>query len=466
MTEGNLTNIDKIWEETLAVLRKQLNVPTFKTMFQNTFPLNLQGSNLTIATPNFFIKEWLETRHSQLLSQVLKQVAGQELSVHFVVKTSQVDSAVLTDLEEQPVVETIQAAETKTTSVNGLKPPIFLSLNPRYTFDSFVVGASNRFAHAAALAVAESPATSYNPLFIYGGVGLGKTHLLQAIAHYVSRHHTHLKSRYITSEQFTNDFISAVKDRHIQSFQKKYRENDVLLIDDIQFLAGKERTQEEFFHTFNALYEARKQLVISCDRPPKDISTLETRLRSRFEWGLITDIQPPDLETKIAILQKKAQLESVKVPNEVLEFIASRIQSNIRELEGALNRVVAFSSLTSRPINLSTTEEVLQNIFSQEDKIITAPVIIEEACNYFKIKKTDILSSKRSQVVTYPRQIAMYLCRELTDLSLPKIGEEFGGRDHTTVLHAYTKINKLIRENQNTFNEVQYLTNKIKQRYR
>lgn len=466
MTEGNPTNIDKIWEETLAVLRKQLNVPTFKTMFQNTFPLNLQGSNLTIATPNFFIKEWLETRHSQLLSQVLNQVAGQELSVHFVVKASQVDLAALTDLEEQPVVETTQAAETETTSVNGLKPPIFLSLNPRYTFDSFVVGASNRFAHAAALAVAESPATTYNPLFIYGGVGLGKTHLLQAIAHYVSRHHTHLKSRYITSERFTNDFISAVKDRHIQSFQKKYRENDVLLIDDIQFLAGKERTQEEFFHTFNALYEARKQLVISCDRPPKDISPLETRLRSRFEWGLITDIQPPDLETKIAILQKKAQLESVKVPNEVLEFIASRIQSNIRELEGALNRVVAFSSLTSRPINLSTTEEVLQNIFSQGDKIITASVIIEEACNYFKIKKTDILSSKRSQVVTYPRQIAMYLCRELTDLSLPKIGEEFGGRDHTTVLHAYTKINKLIRENQNTFNEVQYLTNKIKQRFR
>ncbi len=466
MVEGNPNNIDKIWEETLDILKKQLNVPTFKTMFQNTFPLTLQGNNLTIATPNFFIKEWLETRHAQLLSQILNQVAGEELSIHFVVKDGQLDPTALLDIEELPERETHSTVEAETSSVGGLKPPVLLNLNPRYTFDTFIVGASNRFANAAALAVAESPATTYNPLFIYGGVGLGKTHLLQAIAHYVSRHHPHLKTRYVTSERFTNDFISAVKDRNIQSFQKRYRENDILLIDDIQFLAGKEQTQEEFFHTFNTLYEAGKQLVISCDRPPKDISPLENRLRSRFEWGLITDIQPPDLETKIAILQKKAQFESVKVPDEVLEFIASRIQSNITELEGALNRVVAFSSLTSRPINLSTAEEVLQNIFSQEDKIIAPPVIIEEVCSYFGVKKDDILGSKRSQVITYPRQIAMYLCRELTDLSLPKIGEEFGGRDHTTVLHAYTKINKLIRENQNTFNEVQYLTNKIKQRCR
>lgn len=466
MTESNFNNIDKIWEETLGILKKQLNVPTFKTMFQNTFPLHLQGNNLTIATPNFFIKEWLETRHAQLLSQVLNQVTGEELNVHFVVKDSQSNPTALIDLEEQMETGIGPSVESEPTSVNDLKSPVLLNLNPRYTFETFVVGASNRFAHAAALAVAESPATTYNPLFIYGGVGLGKTHLLQAIAHYVSRHHSYLKARYVTSERFTNDFIAAVKDRNIQSFQKKYRENDILLIDDIQFLAGKEQTQEEFFHTFNTLYEAGKQLVISCDRPPKDISPLENRLRSRFEWGLITDIQPPDLETKIAILQKKAQFESVKVPDDVLEFIASRIQSNIRELEGALNRVVAFSSLTSRPISLSTAEEVLQNIFSQEDKIITASIIIDEVCSYFGIKKEEILSSKRSQVITYPRQIAMYLCRELTDLSLPKIGEEFGGRDHTTVLHAYTKINKLIRENQNTFNEVQYLTNKIKQRCR
>ena len=314
------------------------------------------------------------------------------------------------------------------------------SLNPRYTFDTFVIGNSNRLAHAASVAVAESPAKAYNPLFIYGGVGLGKTHLMHAIGHYVLSQNKKTKVVYVSSETFTNELINSIRDDRNIEFRNKYRNIDILLIDDIQFIAGKERTQEEFFHTFNSLYEANKQIIISSDRPPKEIPTLEDRLRSRFEWGLIADIQPPDLETRIAILKKKAKLENLVVPDEVLIYIAKKILSNIRELEGALIRIVAYSSLTNREINEELAIEALKDIISNtKPKFITPDLIKEKVAEFFNIKIEDFTAKKRTKSIVYPRQIAMYLCRELTDLSLPKIGEEFG-RDHTTILHAYDKI--------------------------
>jgi len=315
------------------------------------------------------------------------------------------------------------------------------SLNLKYTFDTFVVGNSNRFAHAASLAVAQSPAKAYNPFFIYGGVGLGKTHLMHAIGHYILEQDPSCKVLYISSERFTNELINSIRDDKNVEFRNKYRTIDVLLIDDIQFIAGKERTQEEFFHTFNALHDANKQIVISSDRPPKEIPTLEERLRSRFEWGLITDIQPPDFETRIAILQKKAMMENLVVPSDVINFIATKIETNIRELEGALIRIVAYSSLTDSPIDLSLAEQVLKDILPDEKpKQVTSQQIIEEVGSYFSVSPEEFKSKKRTKDVAFARQVAMYLCCELTDLSLPKIGEEFGGRDHTTVIHARDKI--------------------------
>jgi chromosomal replication initiator protein len=338
-------------------------------------------------------------------------------------------------------------------------------LNPKYTFDSFVIGSSNRFAHAAALAVGEAPAQAYNPLFIYGGTGLGKTHLLQAVAAYVIEHTGALTARYVTSETFMNDFINSLRDKRIEGFKQRYRHYDVLLIDDIQFFEHKERIQEEFFHTFNSLYEAGRQIVISSDRPPRAIATLESRLRSRFEWGLITDIQPPDLETRIAILRKKVKVDAIHVPDsQVLTFIASRISTNIRELEGALTRVVAFSSLTGRPMTVELAQEVLKDVFPQgEIPEISIEQIQHTVTERFGMTLQELTSDRRSQSIVYPRQVAMYLCRELTDSSLPKIGKNFGGRDHTTVIHATSKIAKLIREDRNVYNLVQELTARIKQ---
>jgi chromosomal replication initiator protein len=338
-------------------------------------------------------------------------------------------------------------------------------LNPKYTFDSFVIGSSNRFAHAAALAVAEAPAQAYNPLFIYGGTGLGKTHLLQAVAQYVGEHQNELSVRYVTSETFMNDFINALRDKRIEGFKQRYRTYDLLLIDDIQFFEHKERIQEEFFHTFNSIYEAGGQLVISSDRPPREISTLEERLRSRFEWGLITDIQPPDLETRIAILRKKVKTDGIHIPDpKVLEFIAGRISSNIRELEGALTRVVAFSSLTGRPMSEDLAQDVLKDVFPQgEVPQVTIERIQELVSDRFGLSLEELCSDKRSQNIVYPRQVAMYLSRELTDSSLPKIGKQFGGRDHTTVIHATSKIARKIREDRSVYNLVQELTARIKQ---
>jgi chromosomal replication initiator protein len=338
-------------------------------------------------------------------------------------------------------------------------------LNPKYLFDTFVIGASNRFAHAAAVAVAEAPAKAYNPLFIYGESGLGKTHLLHAIGHYARSLYPGTRVRYVSSEEFTNEFINSIRDGKADAFRKRYRDMDILLVDDIQFLASKESTQEEFFHTFNTLHNANKQIVLSSDRPPKQLVTLEDRLRNRFEWGLITDVQPPELETRIAILRKKAVQEQLNAPPEVLEFIASRISRNIRELEGALIRVTAFASLNRQPVDLGLTEIVLKDLIpGGEDAApeITATAIMAETAQYFGLTVDDLCGSSRSRVLVTARQIAMYLCRELTDLSLPKIGAQFGGRDHTTVMHADRKIRALMAERRSIYNQVTELTNRIK----
>ncbi|MER8156040.1 chromosomal replication initiator protein DnaA [Streptomyces sp. NPDC094472] len=338
-------------------------------------------------------------------------------------------------------------------------------LNPKYLFDTFVIGASNRFAHAAAVAVAEAPAKAYNPLFIYGESGLGKTHLLHAIGHYARSLYPGTRVRYVSSEEFTNEFINSIRDGKADAFRKRYRDMDILLVDDIQFLASKESTQEEFFHTFNTLHNANKQIVLSSDRPPKQLVTLEDRLRNRFEWGLITDVQPPELETRIAILRKKAVQEQLNAPPEVLEFIASRISRNIRELEGALIRVTAFASLNRQPVDLGLTEIVLKDLIpGGEDASpeITATAIMAATADYFGHTVDDLCGASRSRVLVTARQIAMYLCRELTDLSLPKIGAQFGGRDHTTVMHADRKIRALMAERRSIYNQVTELTNRIK----
>jgi chromosomal replication initiator protein len=336
-------------------------------------------------------------------------------------------------------------------------------LNPKYTFETFVIGASNRFAHAAAVAVAEAPAKAYNPLFIYGESGLGKTHLLHAIGHYAMGLFHGARVRYVSSEEFTNDFINSIRDGKAEGFRRRYREVDVLLVDDIQFLENKEQTQEEFFHTFNTLHNANKQIVISSDRPPKQLVTLEDRLRNRFEWGLLTDVQPPELETRIAILRKKAAQERLNVPNDVMEYIASKIASNIRELEGALIRVTAFASLNRQGVDLSLAEVVLKDLIpDSQGPEITAATIMGATASYFGISLEDLCGSSRSRVLVTARQVAMYLCRELTDLSLPKIGQLFGGRDHTTVMHADRKIRSLMAERRSIYNQVTELTNRIK----
>jgi chromosomal replication initiator protein len=340
-------------------------------------------------------------------------------------------------------------------------------LNPKYVFETFVIGSSNRFAHAAAVAVAEAPGKAYNPLLVYGDSGLGKTHLLHAIGHYVRSLFNGIKVRYVSSEEFTNDFINAIRDDRAAGFQRRYRDVDVLLIDDIQFLEGKIQTQEEFFHTFNTLHNANKQIVITSDRPPKRLEALEDRLRNRFEWGLITDVQPPDLETRIAILRKKAATERLTAPPDVLEFIASKIQTNIRELEGALIRVTAFASLNRQPVDLTLAEIVLKDLIPEGgEPEITAAVIIAQTAAYFGLSIDDLCGASRSRVLVTARQIAMYLCRELTDLSLPKIGQQFGGRDHTTVMHADRKIRVLMAERRSVYNQVRELTNRIKQQAR
>ena len=428
-----------------ARLQEALNESTYRTWFGDARGNTLDGDTFAVAVPNDFTREWIENHFRGLIEAAVRDTLGSDRRVHVVVR----------DTEPARVSDPAHVVPKREAS----------GLNPKYTFDRFVIGSSNRFAHAAALAVAEAPAQAYNPLFIYGGTGLGKTHLLQAVAAYIGEHAPDLVARYVTSETFMNDFINSLRDKRIEGFKHRYRHYDILLIDDIQFFEHKERIQEEFFHTFNSLYEAGRQIVISSDRPPRDIATLEARLRSRFEWGLITDIQPPDLETRIAILRKKVHADGIRVPDpQVLTFIAGRVSTNIRELEGALTRVVAFSSLTGREMTVDLAQEVLKDVFPQGDgPEISVESIQETVVERFGITLQELTGDRRSQSIVYPRQVAMYLCRELTDSSLPKIGKKFGGRDHTTVIHATSKIAKLIKEDRSVYNLVQELTARVKQ---
>lgn len=431
-----------LWQRTLELLKQELTEISFNTWIKTIEPLALNSSSIELGVPAEFNKGILQSRYSDLIKNTIKQITSKEYKINFVIPSSDLDR----------MQAEISSADENNVSI----------LNPKYTFDTFVIGNSNRFAHAAAVAVAESPAKAYNPLFLYGGVGLGKTHLMHAIGHYVLSQNPSLKVLYVSSEKFTNELINAIKDDRNEEFRNKYRNIDLFLMDDIQFIAGKERTQEEFFHTFNALQEANKQIIISSDKPPKEITTLEERLRSRFEWGLIADIQQPDLETRIAILRKKAQLENLQIPNDVMVFIADKVASNIRELEGALNKVVAYSSLTKNEITADLATEALKDLLNtSKPKIVTATLIIEAVSRYYDLKPDEFKSKKRNREISFPRQIAMYLSRDLTDLSLPKVGDAFGGRDHTTVMHACDKIYDEIQNNPETRRVVDELKRSI-----
>ena len=441
--------------------------PQHRAFLAMTKPLGLLqneggATSLLVAAPNAFAKDVLESRLRSVVNEVLTQELGEKANIAVMVD----ETIELADLPAPTVaIETVAprpGTGRDDESVRKSDEPS--QLNARYIFETFVIGASNRFAHAAAVAVAEAPAKAYNPLFIYGESGLGKTHLLHAIGAYAKELYGNVRVRYVSSEEFTNDFINSIRDDKATAFQRRYRDLDILLVDDIQFLENKERTQEEFFHTFNTLYNANKQIVISSDRPPKQLTTLEDRLRSRFEWGLITDIQPPELETRIAILRKKAAQDKLNAPDDVLEFIASKISTNIRELEGALIRVTAFASLNRQVVDMGLAEIVLKDLIPNEvNSEITAPTIMAQTAAYYSLTIDDLCGTSRSRALVNARQIAMYLCRELTELSLPKIGQTFGGRDHTTVMHADRKIRELMAERRSIYNQVNELTTRIKQ---
>ena len=449
-----------------------LDAPQHRAFLTLTKPLGLipgNGvTNLLVAAPNAFAKDVLETRLRSVLGEVLSRELNERANIAVTID----EGLEITNNPAAPEVEIEVVApksgtgreDNSNTSVAASKSSEQSQLNPRYIFETFVIGSSNRFAHAAAVAVAEAPAKAYNPLFIYGDSGLGKTHLLHAIGAYAKELYGNVRVRYVSSEEFTNDFINSIRDDKASAFQRRYRDLDILLVDDIQFLENKERTQEEFFHTFNTLYNANKQIVISSDRPPKQLTTLEDRLRSRFEWGLITDIQPPEIETRIAILRKKAAQDKLNAPDDVLEYIASKISTNIRELEGALIRVTAFASLSRQGVDLGLAEIVLKDLMPTDAAPeITGQAIMAQTAAYFSLTLEDLCGTSRSRVLVNARQIAMYLCRELTDLSLPKIGQMFGGRDHTTVMHADRKIRQLMAERRSIYNQVTELTNRIKQ---
>lgn len=423
-----MKNLIENWEKTLELLRPELTAVSFDTWVYPLTPVRIdhKENKLYLSLYNDMAKSILEGRYITIIENAVKETFGKKLKVIFV-------------YSEEP-----QANQDEMNFTDELY------LNPKYIFNTFVIGNNNRFAHAASLAVAESPSKAYNPLFIYGGAGLGKTHLMHAIGHYILQQNPKSKVLYVSSEMFTNELIKAIREDKNVEFRNKYRSIDVLLIDDIQFIEKKERTQEEIFHTFNTLYEANKQIIISSDRPPKEIATLEERLRSRFEWGLIADIQPPDYETRVAILRNKSELEGLETTDALLEVIgviAEKIQSNIRELEGAFIRVIAYANLTGQKINRELAKEVLKDVFSSKDRPVTPELVKKHICKHFNIKQADLESSKRSRNLAFPRQIAMYICRDITDLSLPKIGEAFGNRDHTTVLHACEKISTEVKTN-------------------
>jgi chromosomal replication initiator protein len=430
-----------IWDQVLSRIETKVNRHSFYTWFKPTSYVADEGGAIRVRVPNTLFRDWLTKHYAAVLEEALGEVARPGASVSFVTDDEPVTTPDI--IADQPLPEpTMEAMEEQP---GGLAP--------RYSFDTFIVGPSNQFAHAGCRAVAEAPSRSYNPLFIYGGVGLGKTHLMHAIGHYVLNHLKSLKLTYISSERFMNEMINAVRYDRVLDFRERYRSVDVLLVDDIQFLAGKEGTQTEFFHTFNALYDSQKQIVISSDRPPHEIQQLEERLRSRFEWGLIADIQPPDLETKVAILKRKAEGEGVLLPDNVALFIAGKIKSNIRELEGSLIRLVAYASLTGREISLSLAQDVLRNVLQHDDRAVTIEVIQKFVADYYQLKVADLKSRNNSKSIAMPRQIAMYLCKGLTNASLPEIGKSFGGKHHSTVIHSIKKIEDL-RQRDGDFNNL------------
>lgn len=461
---ADVENLTLLWRKVSS--RLAVEAPQHGAFLRLTKPVGLVDNagtmTILIAAPNSFAKDVIENRLRGTINEALAQEAGREIRVAVTIDES---LEVAQESPPEPIVE--PAAPRPGTGRGHQVRPVDnepSQLNPRYIFETFVIGSSNRFAHAAAVAVAEAPAKAYNPLFIYGESGLGKTHLLHAIGAYAKDLYGGVRVRYVSSEEFTNDFINSIRDDKSSAFQRRHRDVDILLVDDIQFLENKEATQEEFFHTFNTLYNANKQIVISSDRPPKQLTTLEDRLRSRFEWGLITDVQPPELETRIAILRKKAAQDRLNAPDDVLEYIASKISKNIRELEGALIRVTAFASLNRQPVDLALAEIVLKDLIPDESgPEITSGTIMAQTAAYFSLSLDELCGSSRSRALVNARQIAMYLCRELTDLSLPKIGQTFGGRDHTTVMHADRKIRELMAERRSIYNQVTELTNRIKQ---
>jgi chromosomal replication initiator protein len=447
--------INSIWENILTDIKSNINLPTYKTWFESISPESLKKNILTVSVPSSFAKEWLESRYLGLLNNSTKKIAGAACKIKIITQAPD-------QVEEGSFFNNgpLEIDENNEPNNRNSEEVLF---NSKYTFDTFVVGSGNRFACTASLAVSENPGKTYNPLFIYGGVGLGKTHLLHAIGQYTKQFFPNLTVKYVSAEKFLNDFINALRYKNISSFKNSYRNNDILLVDDIQFLEEKEASQEEFFHTFNALHDTNRQIILSSDRPPRSIATLEERLRSRFEWGLVTDIKPPDLETRMAILKKYSERERLTVSDDILNLIAARVTSNIRELEGALTRVVAFSSLTNSKPDLDTAKNILKDILPEDKEYkISIQKIIKEVSRFFSIPINDILSSKRNKFISHARQLAMYLARELTSSSLPQIGRAIGGRDHTTVIYAVSKIAGLITKDRNVYMQMQEITNRIK----
>jgi len=442
----NNSEVLEVWNQLLRELEKKVNNNSFETLQKSLKPLGFYKNTLIIETPNYFSRDWLNDRFSVPFKEVLQKIFDREIEVKFLTNNEIPEDVSIANQEPQVRVEATP-----------------ISFNPKYRFENFIIGNSNRFAHAACFAVADSPSMTYNPLFLYGGAGLGKTHLMQAIGHHILSKFTDKKVAYVTSETFTNELINSIKDNNTNEFRNKYRNMDILLIDDIQFLAGKESTQEEFFHTFNTLYEDNSQIIISSDRPPKEIPTLEERLRSRFEWGLISDIQPPDLETRIAILRKKGQMENINVPDDTISYIADNIHSNIRVLEGAFTKVVAHAQFYNEEINQELATEVLKDILSPERPTkITIELIQKVVTEYFNIRLDELKSKRRTSAISYPRHIAMYITKELLpDISLPKIGKNFGDRDHTTVIHACNKINNKMKDDTTLQNDVSELIKRI-----
>lgn len=444
------------WDDIKNLLRYESDISTisYGTFIQQLEPVKVIDNLIVIEAEDQMAINIINKKYYKTIQIAIKEAVGDIYDIKFILPGESYGEEPKNNRGSRNPIRGSFANFTINEKTN---------LNSRYTFDTFVVGNNNKFAHAASVAVAEAPAEAYNPLFIYGGVGLGKTHLMQSVAHFILDDNSKAKVLYVTSEKFTNELINSIRDDKNEEFRRKYRNIDVLLVDDIQFIAGKERTQEEFFHTFNTLYEAKKQIIISSDRPPKEIETLEERLRSRFEWGLIADIQAPDYETRVAILRKKAELENLDLPDDVMEYVANNVKSNIRELEGAVNKILAYSRLLlPKEITREMAEAALKDIISPEESaMITHQLIIEIVSEHFNVTPADIVSKKRPKEISYPRQIVMYLCRKLTDMSLPKIGEVLGKRDHTTVLHGYDKINKAVAKDMQLKNTIDILTKKI-----